>query len=58
VGSHYGNSQIIRISPSSGGYEGIQLDTVEEFQNIAPIMDAIMIDSEGSGQVSDYYSTL
>ena len=52
VGSHYGDSQIVRITPSADPIIGIQLDVLDTFKNIAPIMDAISIDAENSGQVS------
>ncbi|KAF8526426.1 CPSF A subunit region-domain-containing protein [Gautieria morchelliformis] len=50
VGSHHGDSQIVRITPSADPLIGIQLDVLDTFKNIAPIMDAIFVDAENSGQ--------
>ncbi|GJJ09699.1 hypothetical protein Clacol_003923 [Clathrus columnatus] len=50
VGSHFGDSQIVRISAASTSDVGIQIDALHTFKNLAPIMDAILIDPEESGQ--------
>jgi DNA damage-binding protein 1 len=55
VGSHHGDSQIVRITPSADPIIGIQLDVLDTFKNIAPIMDAIFVDAENSGQVSCHF---
>ena len=52
VGSHFGDSQITRITPSVDPMIGNQLEVLDKFKNIGPVMDAIMVDTEGLGQVS------
>lgn len=51
VGSHFGDSQVVRIVMSTDGYESPQLQILNTFTNVAPIMDAILV-NQGSGQVS------
>lgn len=50
VGSHFGDSQIVRIAASQKPDVGVQLDILDTFKNLAPIVDAILIDPEKSGQ--------
>ena len=52
IGSHQGNSQLIRIVPGS-------VDVVQTFQNIAPILDFTIMDMgsrAGEGQTNEYSS--
>jgi DNA damage-binding protein 1 len=52
VGSHQGNSQVVKISERS-------MDTVQTFSNIAPILDFTIMDMgnrSGEGQTNEYSS--
>ncbi|KAF8516138.1 CPSF A subunit region-domain-containing protein [Hysterangium stoloniferum] len=51
VGSHYGDSQIVRMAPASDTLDGIQIDILDTFKNLAPIMDAILLDTDGLSQI-------
>lgn len=51
IGSHFGDSQVVRITPSPDPMIGVQLDVLDTHKNIAPIMDAILVDTENLGQV-------
>ncbi|KAL5524495.1 hypothetical protein ACEPAF_9635 [Sanghuangporus sanghuang] len=50
VGSHFGDSQLIRIMPDKSSSTGTYIDVSETYKNIAPIMDAAVEDIDGSGQ--------
>ncbi|KDQ09897.1 hypothetical protein BOTBODRAFT_147991 [Botryobasidium botryosum FD-172 SS1] len=53
VGSFCGDSQLIRVSPQPKQTENgkTHVEVLETFNNIAPIMDAIVTDLDGSEQV-------
>ncbi|KAG8965789.1 hypothetical protein FRC03_000160 [Tulasnella sp. 419] len=48
VGSHYGDSQVIRIVPEPKEDQGY-VEILESMPNISPIMDAVLADLDGSG---------
>lgn len=50
VGSHFGDSQLIHILPDKSSPTGTYVDVPETYKNIAPIMDAVVEDIDGSGQ--------
>ncbi|KAH8114589.1 mono-functional DNA-alkylating methyl methanesulfonate N-term-domain-containing protein, partial [Phellopilus nigrolimitatus] len=52
VGSHFGDSQLIRIVPDQSTPSGTFVDVAETYKNIAPIMDAVLADIDNSGQPS------
>ncbi|KLO05927.1 hypothetical protein SCHPADRAFT_917631 [Schizopora paradoxa] len=49
VGSHFGDSQLIRIEQTRPS-DGSHIQVIERFKNIAPIVDAVLVDSDNSGQ--------
>ncbi|EJC97967.1 uncharacterized protein FOMMEDRAFT_162310 [Fomitiporia mediterranea MF3/22] len=49
VGSHFGDSQLIRVT-SERSSNGSYLEISDTFKNIAPIMDAVFEDTDDSGQ--------
>lgn len=50
IGSQAGDSQTIRILPEAGS-DGSHIKVLENYINIGPIVDAILVDPDGSGQV-------
>jgi DNA damage-binding protein 1 len=48
VGSHYADSQLIRLQPQAEGQDSI--DIVEHYTNLAPISDFCIMDTNNEGQ--------
>lgn len=55
LGSHFGDSQLFRIVLDKSSVDGSYIDVVDSFKNIAPIMDAVLADTDGSGQVRKHH---
>ncbi|KAI5118862.1 hypothetical protein M0805_005306 [Coniferiporia weirii] len=50
IGSHFGDSQLVRIVTGKSLISGTFLEVVETYRNIAPIVDAVLADTDNSGQ--------
>ncbi|TDL17702.1 hypothetical protein BD410DRAFT_901246 [Rickenella mellea] len=50
LGSHFGDSQFIRILPDKSSAEGSYLDVLDLISNIAPIVDAVVVDIDDTAQ--------
>lgn len=49
VGSHFGDSQVLQIVSGDGPES--RLNVLDSTANLAPIVDAVIVDLDGSGQV-------
>jgi len=50
IGSHYGDSQLIRLLSSSSN-DGSYITVIDAFDNIGPIFDAVLVEDLASNQV-------